>query len=531
MLNRRNLIKYGAGIGVVLAVPGWAGAQGPAPASGRRETFTVAVTAVSNLGTLHSLNEQNNNGETVLYSIFEPLIDLGRRGDMSLKPALAESWRRIDPQTIELSLRKGVKFHDGGDFTAEDVVFTFEAQGMTGDGKQALVAETLVATGRRLFPNLASVEALDSHTVRITSSAPDVVLEQRLARQGGEIFSKASFLGAPSYEEWARAPVGTGPFKVESFDTDSQLVLAAHTDYWGGLPNIDRLIFKVVPETSSRVNGLMAGEYDLITNLPPDQLDIIAQNSGLETLGGTVEGQLFLQMVKNDPPLSDVRIRQAISHSIDRQLIVDALWGGRTIVPKGRQFESYGDMYIEGWENPAYDPEKARALLAEAGYTGEPIPFRVLNDYYPLQVATAQVLVDMFSQVGLNVVIEMRENFAQINDQTAPRGLHEWSNAAQFGDPLGSFLVQQGKGGVVRANNIWSNDEFDAQSEVLLTSTDPAARKAAFRRMLEITEYEDPSYVTLSQLATFFAKRGEFSWTPGKSRGLDFRADNLTFPG
>jgi peptide/nickel transport system substrate-binding protein len=186
-------------------------------------------------------------------------------------------------------------------------------------------------------------------------------------------------------------------------------------------------------------------------------------------------------------------------------------------------------MFIRDWQNPAYDPAKAKALLAEAGYDGSPIPFRIQNDYYPLQVATSQVLVDMFAQVGMNVQIQMVDNDAQMQNKSTPRGMREWSNAAQFGDPLGSFLNQQGKGGAVRTNDEWQNDEFDAQSVILLTSTDPAARKAAFRRMLEIAEYEDPSYAMLHQLANFYAKKGGFTWQPGKSRAMDFRADNLVF--
>ncbi|WP_184148318.1 ABC transporter substrate-binding protein [Amaricoccus macauensis] len=442
---------------------------------------------------------------------------------------LAESWRRIDPRTVELSLRKGVKFHEGGDFTAEDVAFTFDAQGITGDGSGALFPEKVIAAARNIFSTLDRVEVVDAHTVRLVARTPDIVLEQRLARQAMEIHSKQAFLKAADYAAYSRAPVGTGPFRVREFDADRHLILDAHADYWGGLPNTDRVTFRVVPETSSRVNGLLNDEFDLITNLPPDQVDIVGQNAGLETLGDVIDGQLFLQLVKNDKPLADPRIRQAISHAIDRQLIVDTLWAGRTIVPQGRQFKSYGDMFIEDWQNPAYDPEKARALLAEAGYAGEPIPFRVQNDYYPMQVATAQVLVDMLSQVGLNVEIQMVESGAKMQDKATPRGMREWSNAAQFGDPIGSLLVQQGKGGLVRVNDEWSNDQFDAKSEILVSGTDPAARKAAFRRMLGIVEVEDPSYVMLHQLASFYATRGGFEWQPGTGRALDFRADNLIF--
>jgi peptide/nickel transport system substrate-binding protein len=124
----------------------------------------------------------------------------------------------------------------------------------------------------------------------------------------------------------------------------------------------------------------------------------------------------------------------------------------------------------------------------------------------------------------------MCESWSQVHDTASPRGLHFWSNNAQFGDPVGSFPVQQGPGGVVRRNNEWSNDEFDKHTEILFNADNLEERKAAFRRMLEIAEREDPSYLTLCQAAQFYGKRKEFDWTAAFELTLDFRGDNLTFP-
>lgn len=527
MIDRRQFSKLGLATFALGMTPGWLNAQ--VAAAGRRDTLTIAVTGIANSGALTSLAENNNVGKAVLYSIFDPLIELDRSGSMDLRPGLATSWERIDPMTVDITLRQGVKFHNGEELTAEDVVFTFAAQGMVGDGSDSMVPEVVMAQGRSLIPGLAKVEALGAYTVRFQCDSTNLALEKQLSRFGTEPFSKKAFLEAADYEAWALKPVGTGPFMPTEFDRDSRLVLSVFDDYWGGKANVDRIALTLVPETSSRVNGLLAGEYDLITELPPDQLDTIVQTGDLEIVGGAIEGQFFLQFVKHDVPLADPRIRRAMTHSVDRQLIVDALWGGRTVVPRGRQFDSYSDMFIEDWQNPEYDLDKARALLDEAGYDGEIIPFRVMNNYYPLQVATAQVLVDMWSQVGLNVQIQMCENWAQVRDTTTPRGLFFWSNNAQFGDPVGSFPIQQGPGGIVQRNGEWSNEEFNALNDVLVKGDNQADRKAAFRRMLEIAEVEDPSYLTLSQAALFYGKRQDFTWHATRDRELDFRASNLTF--
>lgn len=528
MINRRKFTQLGIATFAAGMTPAWVRAQ--VAASGRRDTFTIAVTGIANAGALTPLAENNNVGKATLYSIFDPLIEVDRAGNMDLIPGLAVSWERIDPRTVDVTLRQGVKFHNGEELTAEDVVFTFQAQGMVGDGTDARVPEVVMAMGQRLIPGLSKVEALDDYTVRFQCESTNLALEKQLSRFGTEPFSKKAFLEAPDYETWARKPVGTGPFMPVEFDGETRLVLSVFENYWGGKANVDRIVMTVVPETSSRVNGLLANEYDLITELPPDQLETIAQTGDLEIEGGPIEGQFFLQFVKNDEPLADPLIRRAMSHSVDRQLIVDALWGGRTVVSQGRQFESYSDMFIEDWQNPEYDPDKARALLEEAGYDGEPIPFRVMNNYYPLQVATAQVLVDMWSQVGLNVQIQMCENWSQVHDTSSPRGLHFWSNNAQFGDPVGSFPIQQGPGGITERNNEWSNEEFNALNDILLNGDNQADRKAAFKRMLEIAEFEDPSYITLCQAALFYGKGTDFSWDSTRERALNFRASNLTFP-
>ena len=215
-----------------------------------------------------------------------------------------------------------------------------------------------------------------------------------------------------------------------------------------------------------------------------------------------------------------------MTHAIDRKMIVDSLWLGRTRVPAGLQWEFYDYMYHADWVVPEYDPQKARDLLKAAGYKGDKIPYRLLNDYYTNQTATGQALVEMWNQVGLNVEIQMKENWSQVWDRAGQRAVHEWSNSAVFNDPVSSIVAQHGPNGQQQQTEEWSNPEMNQLSGRLTTSTDKDDRRRTFRRMLEIAEREDPAYTVLHQNATFTGKQRSTRWKVAPDFGMDFRARN-----
>ena len=163
----------------------------------------------------------------------------------------------------------------------------------------------------------------------------------------------------------------------------------------------------------------MSGEYQFACDIPPDQIAGIEKNAAFEVQGGTILNHRLTVFDKNHAQLANPLVRRAFTHAIDRQAIVDSLWAGRTRVPKGLQWEFYGDMFNADWSVPAYDPKLAQDLLKQANYKGDPIPYRLLNNYYTNQVATAQVLVEMWKAVGLNVQIETKENWSQIMERDA----------------------------------------------------------------------------------------------------------------
>ncbi len=536
-LGRRSLLASGA---AVASLPRFAIAQGDT-----RPAITVAVQKISNSNTLDSLREQSNVGSRMSTFYTERLIDLNYQGKLEPVPGLSTEWRRIDDKTVELSLRHGVKMHDGREMTAEDVVTSFGADRMFGDTRPTVQGKTLPLSGviqgvragrelpreippvaRRLWPALDRVEAVDTYTVRFVNATPDVTMEGRLSARGSDVVSGRAFSDAASWLEYARKPVGTGPYRIVEFKPDTSLLMEAFDNYWGGRPPIKTLRLVEVPEVSSRVNGLLAGEFQFACDIPPDQIADIEKHPGFEVLGGTIPNHRLTTFDKNHPTLHDPRVRLAMAHAIDRKLIVDSLWAGRTRVPAGLQWEFYGPMFVTGWSVPEYDPAKARELVKASGYKGDPIPYRLLNNYYTNQVQNAQILVELWNQVGLNVQIEMKENWAQIFERGPTRGTRDWSNSAPFNDPVSSLISQHGPNGEQQQYGEWTNQEMNTLSFELETSTDLARRHAIFARLLQICEREDPAYTVLHQNATFTAKRRDIRWKAAPSFAMDFRAKN-----
>ena len=526
-----NLTRRAALIGAA-TLPTLAAAQ-----TDPRPVITVAVQRIATSNTLCIINEASNVGTRHYNSYHEPLIDTDWTGDLSLRPGLAESWTQIDGRTIEFKLRRGVKFHNGDALTADDVAFTFgermfgteaERAAPAGAPRDPKWAPAKVRAGAATaFPAIERIEIVDPHTIRFINKNSDVTLLGRISMRVGSIVNARQHREAATWFDWARKPVGTGPYKVSEYVAENRLILDAFDDYWGGKPPLRQLRFLEVPELSSRINGLLSGQYDFACDISPDQIAAIDDSKKFEVKGGLITNMRILNFDTHFPALADKRVRLALSLAVDRAAIVETIWGGRSRVPRGSQFSFFGPMYIADHVTPSFDPARAKVLLKEAGYNGAPIPYRLVNNYYTNQTATAQVLVEMWRAVGLNVQLEIKENWGQVLTTAVPRAINDNSMTAFFNDPVSFIPGNFGVKGDMPLNGFWKNADAEAQVAILESSTDLATRRAAISRIMSIAETEDPALIILHETANFTATRRDIKWQPAKSFVMDFRGRNF----
>lgn len=485
----------------------------------------------------------------VTYSIFDTLIrrdfrNAGPNGEAKLIPGLATSWKRVNPNTLELELRKGVKFQNGNAFTADDVVFTFSPERLS--GKNAAIPG-----GRRYFGHLAKVEKLGPHTVRFTTKNPDPTLEHRLAtytswivskkeyeshkEKAGELLSAAkdskakdapkSWLDVAVREEiWT--PVGTGPYAFKDWKSDDYVRLVANDNYFGGMPEAKSVTFKLVPELSARIAGLVSGEYDMIVEIPPDQIPVVKNYKDLQTKSVVLENSHVIVFNTNHPKLGDKRLRQALSLAIDRKKLITALWRGETYTPNGHQLASFGPTYDKKRVGYRYDPEAARKLLKESGYDGSEISYRIIPGYYTNALEAAQIIQEMWKAIGFNMKLEPVENFKAVRAKGV--AIYPWSNTYRFPDPTGALNILWGpKSAVQRKYKLWNApDGFNKLVSSLLETADQEARADAFKKALDIFEDEMPATILYNPVSTYGFRKG-IEWTAYPIYYMDLRPDIL----
>ncbi|KGB80417.1 peptide ABC transpoter substrate-binding protein [Rhodovulum sp. NI22] len=518
----KQLLKGVAAAALSLAVSAGAHAQ-----EDTRPDLTVAVNNLPD--SLEGIEEMGNVAVRITYSMFDSLIRRDFLADGSgtaskLVPGLAESWTRIDDRTLELKLREGVTFHDGSELTSDDIVFSFNPG--RGHGYAPLIG-----AARRFMLTISHVEPVDKYTVRIVSKEPDVLLEQRLAGYAFWVVNAKNYMTVGK-DAFARKPIGTGPYKMDEWVDGEYIRLVSHDDYFGGKPTAKSVTFVEVPETSARIAGLVSGEYDISVNIPPDQIATIESYDDLKVEQIVLDNTHMLVFFTKGP-LEDKRVRQALSLAINRPLLREALWNNKNYTPNGHQLPAY-TMWIKDYPEFAYDPEKAKALLKEAGYDGEEIIYKLPMNYYLLSMEAAQAMQQMWKEVGLNVTLQPVENWSQVTDPDQPVHIRPWSNTHRMPDPLGSFVPQWGKDSGIQKNKQDADRAWDAPArfnelqDVMVSSTDWDVRKQAYRDALDIWMDEAPGTMLYNPLETY-AMRKDIGWKPYGLYYMDLRPYNLQF--
>lgn len=340
---------------------------------------------------VHSLQRVN--------AIFEPLVTFGH--DLGLLPRLATDWNFSDDGlTLTFNLRDGVKFHDGSDFTSADVKYTFEwVLNLDNPGQN-----------RPLYADIESIDTPDDLTVVMNLSDNNSFLLNNIARM------PIAPVEAGENEDFTFNPVGTGPYKFESLRRDDRLVLSAFDDYWGGRGEVDIVEFRTIPEDGTRLLAFEAGDVHLSQSQPvPSDLDRLEQDDRfvVERTPGT--GYTYIGLNTLSEPLDNILVRQAISHLVQREAIVTHVLNG--IGEPGVSMISPNLV----WFNPevnrfSYDPERARELMAEAGYSENELTLRLYTNEAPVRMQMAEILQAELSQFGINLEVNIEE-FGAFNER------------------------------------------------------------------------------------------------------------------
>jgi peptide/nickel transport system substrate-binding protein len=354
--------------------------------------------------------------QVLTVNYFVNLYDTLTRWDTALRlqPGLATSWKTVNETTWEFVLRLGVKFHDGAPFTAEDVKATFDRNIQPG--------KTVVTPG---FTTIETVQVVNPMTIRIVTKKPDPLVPVRMAQMGSQILP-ARLTTDDGVKELARRPVGTGAYRFVEWVKDERLVMQANHEWWGWegkTPGIERVIWKPIPDEFPRIVALEKGDVDIITNVPPDRIKALAEGRATKIVTVPATRTVTFWMNTSQPPLSDKRVRQAMHYALDVNGIVKNLYAGM-----GKPF-SGGLADTDFGYNAAlrpypYDPAKARALLAQAGFgSGIDVTLFAGNGTMVNDKALVEAIADMWAKVGIRARIEMMEMGARQrmnNDRTVP---------------------------------------------------------------------------------------------------------------
>jgi peptide/nickel transport system substrate-binding protein len=469
-----------------------------------------------------SMDPQENSGnasQRVHYFTYDTLIRPDFLNGNGLVPGLATAWRRVDDTTFELDLRRDVMFQDGSPFTALDVEYTFG---------RILSNDPTLQANTDLFP-FVSVKALDDFRVRIVTDGVDPVVERRLTDTFASIIP-AAYHQRVGTDEFRTSPIGTGPYRLVEYVADDHLTFEAHADYFGGAPAAEQVTVRLIPEVATRVAAILNDEVDLITDVPPDQLASLQDDDQLvvKTVPLANVSQTLSNMTAK--PMDNKAVRQALYLAIDRKALVEQLWGGNAVHARGFQFE--GEEFYNP-ERPLipYDPDRARALLAEGGYAGEEIVYLgITPDYYVNERVAAEAIVAMWREVGVNARVETVE-VAQIIEEwsrpDSPYHVSSWS-ASSNGDP-DSYLLG-GWGPESFAQDHWWADEsaarFNKLGQEARSSLDFEERFALYQQMLDEWEAEAPG-TSLYVPKGIYAMRANIDWTPYPLYYMDLRPYNF----
>lgn len=434
----------------------------------------------------------------VVDNIYDRLVM--RDEDMNLVPGLATEWSQVNDTTWEFKLREGVKFHNGEDFNADAVKYSID---------RVLDPEANSPT-YSYIKTVESVEVVDEYTVYVHTTTADPLIPARFCRYPTEIVP-------PKYTEevgqqgLSENPIGTGPYKFVSWSKDEQVVLEANEDYWGGAPEIKKVIFRSIPETSTRVSALITGEIDIAVGVTPDEIERVESSDGIHL--STVEAggnTVYVGLKCEEAPFDNKLVRQAMNYAIDVDAIVTNILGGCAKVTDnliGEKDFGYSKA-LDGYE---YNPDKAKELLAEAGYAdGFSCTIDSVNWYLKCD-DVAQAVAAYLGQVGITVTVNPVESSVYRTSvpsgEQSPMYFLGWSSTNTLDADAAIYSVLHSSD----SYSTYNNPEVDQMLDEARSCMDEAKRAELYAQIEEIV-LEDAPRIFLYKENKYYGVSDRVTW-------------------
>jgi peptide/nickel transport system substrate-binding protein len=392
MKTTRALLTGAVPGGLLLTVLALTGATvGPTPAAGQGGNLVLQV-ATEPPGLDLTASPASAIAAVVHYNVQECLVKVDKTG--KLVPWLAERWYTTDSVNYTFFLRKGVRFHNGREFKAADVKYVLE---------RAANPETKHPEQAR-YAAIADMIVKDDYTITLRLKEIDANFLLTLARQGSVIYPREAV------ETLKSQPVGTGPFTLAEWIRGDRIVLARNREYHvKGLPHLDRVTYRFIPDPNAALAALKAGDVDAsLFGIGPEHVDELKKDGRFQVILGDTTNDVILSMNNSKKPFSDRRVRLAITHAINKdEVLKGAMFGYGKVL--GSNVDPLNPYYVDMTRAAPYDPTKAKKLLAEAGYaTGFDAVLKVAPQYY-YTVRTGEILANQLAKVGVRVKIEQIE--------------------------------------------------------------------------------------------------------------------------
>lgn len=479
----------------------------------KRDSVTIAL--ATDVSSLNPYGQDNNVTNQVMFHVYEPLVTQDR--DLSIIPCLADSWEESeDGMTWTFKLHEGVKFHDGSDFTSEDVVASYDYAREPGSSYNSR------------FTSVESVEAVDDYTVVIHMKNKYPLLLTDLAMV---CISNKENIEGKTPEEVGSSVIGTGRYKLVEHVKEDHIDMVANEEYWGGAPEIKSVRFRPISNAATRTATMLSGELDVMGGVSVQDVERLEATEGIHVVSEPSMEMIYMnmeQMLDDNPavegggnPLKDVRVRQAMYQAIDTDMIINNVMQGHAY-PTATLIRDTFNGYSPELERFPYDPEAAKALLAEAGYPdGFTITLDAGSDITVNSSEVAQAVAGYLEKVGIKVNLNLMPSatfLPHIRPYEHKTGLliSAWSvytgeGITMMNQHCYTYDQEKGTGNANRGH--YSNPEVDKLISEAMQESDKE-RRAELTKQIDKMTHDDVAYIPLYVQENIFAVKDDIDYTP-----------------